>query len=80
MDATALASLIAGLATLSARVLQMWLRGRTDVRLALVRESGLSRRLGALPAGSRVLERHVGYSEVLIEVGGLTAEQGGSRG
>ncbi|MET9294839.1 hypothetical protein [Streptomyces sp. NPDC003077] len=57
------ASIIAG----ATRLVYVWLRGRTQVRLAQLREQELSNRVRALPPGSRMTQKREG--DVLIEVG-----------
>ncbi|MFD8514331.1 hypothetical protein ACFV27_25405 [Streptomyces antimycoticus] len=63
------ATLIAGLATGTGRLLIVWLRERAAVQRMRVSEQGLCNRVLGLPAGSRFRERRADRREIVIEVG-----------
>ncbi|MDP9612911.1 hypothetical protein [Streptomyces demainii] len=63
------ATLIAGLATGTGRLLIVWLRERAAVQRMRVSEQGLCNRVLGLPAGSRFRERRADRREIMIEVG-----------
>ncbi|GAA0544972.1 hypothetical protein GCM10010390_53870 [Streptomyces mordarskii] len=69
MDTAMAATLIAGLATGTGRLLIVWLRERAAVQRMRVSEQGLCNRVLGLPAGSRFRERRADRREIVIEVG-----------
>ncbi|MEV5777530.1 hypothetical protein AB0L49_41045 [Streptomyces antimycoticus] len=69
MDTAMAATLIAGLATGTGRLLIAWLRERAAVQRMRVSEQGLCNRVLGLPAGSRFRERRADRREIVIEVG-----------
>lgn len=69
MDTAMAATLIAGLATGTGRLLIVWLRERAAVQRMRVTEQGLCNRVLGLPAGSRFRERRADRREIVIEVG-----------
>ncbi len=69
MDTAMAATLIAGLATGTGRLLIVWLRERAAVQRMRVSEQGLCNRVLRLPAGSRFRERRADRREIMIEVG-----------
>lgn len=58
------------------RLLRVWIGSRDRVRLALVRQQGISERVRALPPGCTLTERHHG-EDVRVQVG---TPRGGARG
>ncbi|MFD8363438.1 hypothetical protein ACFW9V_22765 [Streptomyces hygroscopicus] len=70
------ATLIAGLATGTGRLLIVWLRERAAVQRMRVSEQGLCNRVLGLPAGSRFRERRADRREIMIEVGPRPEEGG----
>lgn len=76
MDTAMAATLIAGLATGTGRLLIVWLRERAAVQRMRVSEQGLCNRVRGLPAGSRLRERRADRREIVIEVGPRTVGGG----
>ncbi|MEU5108179.1 hypothetical protein AB0H07_38980 [Streptomyces sp. NPDC021354] len=58
------------------RLLRVWIGSRDRVRLAQLRQQGISERVRALPPGSTLTERHHGH-DVRVRMG---APRGGARG
>ncbi|MEV2235501.1 hypothetical protein AB0H69_44080 [Streptomyces phaeochromogenes] len=77
MDAIAVTSLIAGVIACGGRALYVWLRGRAAIQIAQLNDHGLTRRVRALPPGSRLTEQRADRSEVVIEVGSSADRRGG---
>ncbi|UNO38579.1 hypothetical protein [Streptomyces sp. MST-110588] len=64
-----LAGVVGTVCAYGARLLHLWIVGRTRVELTRVAQQGISERVRHLPPGSRVRLRRAGEPEVVLEIG-----------